>query len=159
MSQNDMKVLLLPPWKLLIRFLLVTILLLLGTAYSGMTLLTQYLNTSPEWLLGILFSVGVVFCLLNFKASRGSFICTNILKYYALFLAFICLPSFFVIEGNGYHTASAINMALMLFSFFLIKGQKYQELIQYQYNFFKDIKSSRLAIKNEITKSTRSNKI
>ena len=159
MSQSDVKYLLFPPWGLVTRFIFVTILLLLGTVYSGMTLLTQYLNTTPEWLLGILFSVGVLFCLLNFKASRGSFFCTNILKYYALFLAFICLPSFFVIEGNGYHIASAINMALMLFSFLLIKGQKYQELIQYQYNFFKDIKNSRLAIKNEITKRAHSNKV
>ena len=159
MSQNDMKVLLLPPWKLLIRFLLVTILLLLGTAYSGMTLLTQYLNTSPEWLLGILFSVGVVFCLLNFKASRGSFICTNILKYYALFLAFICLPSFFVLDGHGYHIASATNIALMLVSFYLIKGKNYQELIQYQYDFFKGIKTYRAAIDKEIAKTTPRNKV
>ena len=112
MSQNDMKVLLLPPWKLLIRFLLVTILLLLGTAYSGMTLLTQYLNTSPEWLLGILFSAGIAFCLINFKVSQGSFFCANILKFYALFLAVICLPTFIILEGNGYYIATAINIAL-----------------------------------------------
>ena len=82
--------LLFPPWKLLRRFLLVTVILLIGTVYSGMTLLTQYFDTSPEWLLGILFSVGIMFCLLNFKVSQGSFLCAKLLKYDALFLAFIC---------------------------------------------------------------------
>lgn len=73
MSKNDEVFLLFPPWKLLRRFLLVTVLLLLGTAYSGMTVLTQYFDTEPEWLLGILFSTGVAFCLINFKVSQGSF--------------------------------------------------------------------------------------
>ena len=101
--------LLFPPWKLLRRFLLVTVILLIGTVYSGMTLLTQYFDTSPEWLLGILFSVGIMFCLLNFKVSQGSFLSAKLLKYYALFLALICLPSFIILEGSGYHIATVTN--------------------------------------------------
>ncbi len=85
MFKNDEVFLLFAPWNLLRRFLLVTIILLIGTVYSGMTLLTQYFDTSPEWLLGILFSVGIMFCFFNFKVSQGSFLCAKILKYYALF--------------------------------------------------------------------------
>ncbi|MGO3785363.1 hypothetical protein NDQ71_23335 [Pseudoalteromonas sp. KG3] len=150
--------LLFPPWKLLRRFLLVTIILLLGTVYSGMTLLTQYFDASPEWLLGILFSVGIMFCLINFKVSQGSFLCANILKYYAVFLALICLPSFIILEGSSYHIATVTNIAFMLLSFYLIKGNKYQGLIKYQYNFFKDIKDARAAVEKEIAKGNKRKK-
>ena len=158
MSKNDEVFLLFPPWKLLRRFLLVTVLLLLGTVYSGMTVLTQYFDTDPEWLLGILFSAGIAFCLINFKVSQGSFFCANILKFYALFLAVICLPTFIILEGNGYYIATAINIAFMLLSFYLIKGEKYQGLIKYQYDFFKDIKDARAAVEKEMSKGNRRNK-
>ncbi|MDO6463125.1 hypothetical protein [Pseudoalteromonas carrageenovora] len=158
MSKNDEVFLLFPPWKLLRRFLLVTVLLLLGTVYSGMTVLTQYFDTDPEWLLGILFSAGIAFCLINFKVSQGSFFCANILKFYALFLAVICLPSFIILEGNGYYIATVINVAFMLLSFYLIKGEKYQGLVKYQYDFFKDIKDARAAVGKEMAKSNRRNK-
>jgi len=156
--KNDEVFLLFPPWKLLRRFLLVTVILLMGTVYSGMTLLTQYFDTSPEWLLGILFSVGIMFCLLNFKVSQGSFLCAKILKYYALFLALICLPSFIILEGSSYHIATVTNIAFMLLSFYLIKGKKYQGLIKYQYNFFKDIKDARAAVEKEMAKGNRRKK-
>ncbi|MGP5159301.1 hypothetical protein [Pseudoalteromonas prydzensis] len=158
MSNNDEVFLLFPPWKLLRRFLLVTVILLMGTVYSGMTLLTQYFDTSPEWLLGILFSVGIAFCLVNFKVSQGSFLCANILKYYAVFLALICLPSFIILEGSSYHIATVTNIAFMLLSFYLIKGNKYQGLIKYQYNFFKDIKDARAAVEKEMAKGNKKKK-
>lgn len=158
MSNNDEVFLLFPPWKLLRRFLFVTIILLLGTVYSGMTLLTQYFDTSPEWLLGILFSVGIAFCLVNFKVSQGSFYCAKILKYYALFLALICIPSFIILEGNGYHIATVTNIVFMLLSFYLIRGKKYQGLIKYQYDFFKDIKDARAAVEKEMAKGSRKRK-
>ena len=158
MFKNDEVFLLFAPWKLLRRFLLVTVLLLMGTVYSGMTLLTQYFDTSPEWLLGILFSVGIMFCLLNFKVSQGSFLCAKILKYYALFLALICLPSFIILEGSSYHIATVTNIAFMLLSFYLIKGKKYQGLIKYQYNFFKDIKDARAAVEKEMAKGNKRKK-
>ena len=158
MFKNEEVFLLFPPWKLLRRFLLVTVILLMGTVYSGMTLLTQYFDTSPEWLLGILFSVGIMFCLLNFKVSQGSFLCAKILKYYALFLALICLPSFIILEGSSYHIATVTNIAFMLLSFYLIKGKKYQGLIKYQYNFFKDIKDARAAVEKEMAKGNRRKK-
>ncbi|MBH0059391.1 hypothetical protein I6F65_20850 [Pseudoalteromonas sp. SWXJZ94C] len=158
MSKNDEVFLLFPPWKFLRRFLLVTVLLLLGTVYSGMTLLTQYFDTNPEWLLGILFSVGIAFCLINFKVSQGSYFCAKILKYYALFLAVICLPSFIILEGNGYHIATVINIAFMLLSFYLIKGEKYQGLIKYQYDFLKDIKDARAAVEKEMAKVRQRNR-
>lgn len=158
MFKNEEVFLLFPPWKLLRRFLLVTVILLIGTVYSGMTLLTQYFDTSPEWLLGILFSVGIMFCLLNFKVSQGSFLCAKLLKYYALFLALICLPSFIILEGSSYHIATVTNIAFMLLSFYLIKGNKYQGLIKYQYNFFKDIKDARAAVEKEIAKGNKRKK-
>ena len=158
MSKNDEVFLLFPPWKLLRRFLLVTVLLLLGTVYSGMTVLTQYFDTEPEWLLGILFSTGIAFCFINFRVSQGSFFCANILKLYALFLVVICMPSFIILEGNGYYIATVINIAFMLLSFYLIKGEKYQGLIKYQYDFFKDIKDARAAVEKEMAKSNRRNK-
>ncbi|GEK77658.1 hypothetical protein PAT01_29620 [Pseudoalteromonas atlantica] len=70
----------------------------------------------------------------------------------------ICLPTFIILEGNGYYIATAINVAFMLLSFYLIKGEKYQGLIKYQYDFFKDIKDARAAVEKEMAKSNRRNK-
>ncbi|MBB1329712.1 hypothetical protein H5087_10155 [Pseudoalteromonas sp. SR43-7] len=46
----------------------------------------------------------------------------------------------------------------MLLSFYLIKGEKYQGLVKYQYDFFKDIKDARAAVEKEMAKSNRRNK-
>lgn len=46
----------------------------------------------------------------------------------------------------------------MLLSFYLIKGNKYQGLIKYQYNFFKDIKDARAAVEKEMAKGNKRKK-
>lgn len=157
MSKNY-RVSIFPPWELLRSFLFVTVLLLLGTVFSGMTLLTKYFSAETEWIIGILFSVGTAFCLLNFKVSYGSHTCAKILKYYALFLALICMPVFILIDEAAYKIASAINIVLMLLAFYVIKSEKYQNLVQYQFDFFKDIKEARAAIEQEVLRNRNQNR-
>ncbi|MGK2236990.1 MAG: hypothetical protein ACI85L_002155 [Pseudomonadota bacterium] len=45
-----------------------------------------------------------------------------------------------------------------MLSFYLSKGEKYQGLVKYQYDFFKDIKDARAAVEKEMAKSNRRNK-
>lgn len=63
-----------------------------------------------------------------------------------------------ILEGSGYHIATVANIAFMLLSFYLIKGNKYQGLIKYQYNFFKDIEDARAAVEKEMAKGDKKKK-
>lgn len=154
MDNEEEKVnLLFPPWKLMGRFLLVTMILILGTAFSGGIVFKFFIQLAPEWEMGILFSIVVVFCIVNFRVTRGSFFCANILKYYALFLACINILSLLMDSDNIF---SLINTTLMLVTFFLISGKTYQKLVQYQLDFFDDIKEAKEAVEKELAMSRKS---
>ncbi len=142
-----------PPWKLMGRFLLVTMMLILGTAFSGGTVFNLYIQLTPEWEIGILFSTIVIFCIVNFRVTRGSFFCANILKYYALSLACISLPSLLI---DGFNIFVLLNVILTLTAFSLISGETYQKLVQYQLDFFDDIKEAKEAVEKEIAMLNKS---
>mgnify|MGYP007002578333 FL=1 len=137
---------LLPPIKSLICFLIVTILLILGTAFSGSTVLSGYFDLTPEWLMGSLSLVIIVFCIVNFRVTRGSFLCAKVLQYYAFFLAAVCLPAFVIVEEPNY-LFYFINIFMMLIAFYLLSGKTYRKLVQYQHDHFADIKEAREEIK------------
>lgn len=154
MKDEEEKVnLLFPPWKLMGRFLLVTMLLILGTAFSGGMVFNIYIQLTPEWEVGVLFLTIVIFCIVNFRVTRGSFICAHILKYYAIFLACINISS--LLMGND-KIFTLINTALTLIAFFLISGETYQKLVQYQLDFFDDIKEAKEAVEKEIAMLNKS---
>jgi len=94
--------LLFPPWKLMGRFLLVTMILMLTTGISFGIVVHFYIKLTPEWAVCILFLVAMTFFIINFRVTRGSFLCANILKYYALFLVFISLPAVLIGGGGTY---------------------------------------------------------
>ncbi|WDE09114.1 hypothetical protein SG34_030575 [Thalassomonas viridans] len=133
---------LLPPIKSMVCFLVVTVLLALGTAFTGSTVLSKYFNFTPEWLLGSLAFIGIIFCIINFRVTRGSFLCAKILQYYTLFLAAACLPAFVIVE-EPYYPFYFINIFLMLITFYLISSKTYWKLVQYQHDHFADIKEAR----------------
>ena len=154
MRDEEEKVnLLFPPWKLMRRFLLVTMILILGIAFSGGIVFNLYIQLTPEWEIGILFSTTVIFCIVNFRVTRGSFFCASILKYYALFLA--CISIYSLLMGSEM-IFSLINTALTFIAFFLISGKTYQKLVQYQLDFLDDIKEAREAVEKEIAMLNKS---
>ena len=154
MNNEEEKVnVLFPPWKLMGRFLLVTMILILGTAFSGGIVFNLFIPLAPEWEMGILFSIVVVFCIVNFRVTRGSFFCANILKYYALFLACLNILSLLMDSDK---TFSLINAILTLIAFFLISGKTYKKLVQYQLDFFDDIKEAKEAVEKEIAMVNKS---
>lgn len=154
-NKEELVNLLFPPWKLMRRFLVVTIMLILGTAFSGGIVFNLYLQVTPEWEMGVLFSIILVFCLVNFRVTRGSFLCAKILKYYALFLACICIPSLLMGKDSLF---SFLTVFMMLGTFYLISSKRYQQLVQYQFDFFEDIKEARAAVEKEIAMSRKSKK-
>ena len=154
MSNNEELVnLLFPPWRLMRRFLLVTMMLMLGTAFGLAISFNLYLQLTPEWEVGILFSIGLAFCLTNFRVTRGSFFCAMLLKYYALLLACVCIPSLLI---DTDYLFTFMTIFLMLSAFYLISGKTYQKFVQYQHDFFEDIKEAREAIKKELEISHKS---
>ena len=157
-NKDDEIVGLLPPKKSLACFLLVTVLLLAGTALSGNTVLQEYFSVSPKWLMGSLSVITIIFCLVNFQVSRGSFACTKVLKYYALFLAIICIPSFFIVDKPDYFKLSLGNISISLFAFYLISGKTYKKLVQYQNDFFSDIKAARETAEKILNESLKQKK-
>jgi len=146
-NQEDKVNLIFPPWKLMGTFLLVTIMLILGTAFTGGIVFNLYIQLSPEWEIGILFSIIIIFCMVNFRVTRGSFLCAKILKYYSLFLACICIPAVLIDDD---YLFSFLTIFSMLSVFYLISSSKYQKLVQYQFDFFEDIKEAKQAIEKEL---------
>jgi len=146
-NQEDKVNLFFPPWKLMGTFLLVTMMLILGTASVGSIVFHFYLQLSPEWIMGILFSITIIFCIVNFRVTRGSFLCAKILKYYSLFLACICIPSVLIID---YYIFSFITIFSMLGAFYLLSSPTYLKLVQYQFDFFEDIKEARETVEKEL---------
>lgn len=57
--------------------------------------------------------------------SYGFYMCVKILKYYVLFLVFICMFVFILIDGVIYKIVFVINIVLMLFVFYIVKSEKY----------------------------------
>lgn len=154
MSNNEELVnLLFPPWKLMRSFLSVTIMLMLGTAFGLAISFNLYLKLTPEWEVGIIFLTGFAFCFTNFRVTRGSFFCAMLLKYYALLLTCVCIPALLI---DTDYLFSFVTMLLMLFAFYLISGKTYQKFVQYQFDFFEDIKEAREAIKKELEMSHKS---
>ena len=147
-SSDDEIVGLLPPIKSMTSFLVVTVLVALATAFSGGIAFHTYLDLTPEWVVGVLSLVTLLFSFINFRITRGSFLCVNILQYYALFLAAVCMPSFLHIDTSAQCFLSFISISIALLAYYLISRKNYQNLVQYQKEHFADIKAAR----EEITK-------
>jgi len=150
MKEEEKGSLLFLPWRLMGRFLLVTMMLTAGTAFSGITIFSFYLELTLKWQMGILFLTIGVFCIVNFRVTQGSFLCANILKYYALILACVCIPSLLLEQD---YLFTLFTVFLMLSAFYLISGETYQKLVQYQYDFFEDIKEAREIVEKEMEKA------
>jgi len=140
---------LLPPMKLMGRFLLVTMLLTIGSATSSIIVFEQYFNVSPGLMFALLGIISVIFCLVNFRVTRGSFFCAKLLQYYSLFLAAVCLPAFILVD-DPYYLFYFINIFMMLITFYLITGNAYWEFVKYQHEHFADIKEAREEIEKII---------
>jgi len=151
-NEEEKGSLLFPPWRLMGRFLLVTMMLILGTAFSGGIIFNFYLELTAKWQVGILFSTSGVFCIVNFRVTRGSFFCANILKYYALILACVCIPALLIDQD---YLFTLFTVFLMLSAFYLISGKTYQKLVQYQYDFFEDIKEAREIVEKEMERANK----
>jgi len=152
MKEEEKGSLLFPPWRLMGRFLLVTMMLIAGTAFSGITIFSFYLDLTLKWQMGILFLTIGVFCIVNFRVTRGSFLCANILKYYALILACVCIPALLIEQD---YLFTLFTVFLMLSVFYLISGETYQKLVQYQHDFFEDIKEVREIVEKEMEKALK----
>ena len=150
-DKEELGSLLFPPWRLMRRFLFVTMLLMIGTGTAVGIVFNIYIQVRPEWEVGSLLPLTILFCLLNFRVTRGSFICAKILKYYAFCLACICLPALFFMKG-GYagYILNFISIFALFTAFYLISGKTYQKLVQYQYEFFEDIKEVKETIAKEL---------
>jgi len=151
-NEEEKGSLLFPPWRLMGRFLLVTMMLIAGTAFSGITIFSYYLELTLKWQMGILFSTSGVFCIVNFRVTRGSFFCANILKYYALILACVCIPALLIDQD---YLFTLFTVFLMLSAFYLISGETYQKLVQYQHDFFEDIKEAREIVEKEMERANK----
>ena len=109
-------------------------------------------------MVGILFSASILFCLVNFQVTRGSFLCAKVLKYYAIGLALICLPSLFIVDSSGKLYFSIINLMLLLRASYLISEKKYQNLIQFQKDFFDDLNEAKMAVEREMNQKPKQRK-
>jgi len=151
MSSPKNKVgLLFPPLKLLLTFLLVTILVITGTAFSGGIVFNFYIQTSPIWEISMLTVAILAFCIVNFRITRGSFLCLILLKYYVLFLVFLGIPAL-IIEVDNIFTL--ITLVLMASTYCIISSKTYRQFVQYQHEFFQDVREAHEAMQRELLKN------
>ena len=126
-----------PRKRLVASFVVVTMMMVFGTAFSVITVLDIYFEFEPEVAEDVLVFVSAIFCLVNFPVTRGSFLCAKILRYYSLALALICLPALILVDNGTYQVFSAANLAIFFGAgaFYLMGRGAYQEFVQNRYDF------------------------
>ncbi|MBL4606488.1 MAG: hypothetical protein JKY01_01495, partial [Pseudomonadales bacterium] len=122
-----------------------TMLIIFSTAISITIVFNVYFNVSAAKVEGILLFASILFSLINIQVTRGSFLCASILKYYTLALALISAPALFLGESLSAQVFYLMNMASLLGAFFLIRGETYQEYVEFRNTLFADIKEAREA--------------
>ena len=155
-----------PRKRLVISFLVVTMMLTFGTGLSVITVCNIYIEPEPKTVFGALMFASIIFCLLNFQVTRGSFVCAKVLRYYSVALALICIPTLFLADIDIEQIYSVANIVMLFGAFCLMGGKTYQEFVRYQCNFFADIKEAReevekemVTIKNEKNRSSKQGKV
>ncbi|WP_281555871.1 hypothetical protein [Thalassomonas sp. RHCl1] len=141
---------LLPPRKNIGLFLLVTMLLIIGTGMSVSVMSNSYCKLSPQWSLSLLAALVIFFSITNFRVIKGSFLGAKVLKYYSITLTVICLPAIFLQNSTAALIFCFINISLLFSAIYLISGKKYLAFVQYQQDFFTDIKEAKEAVEKEL---------
>lgn len=148
-----------PRKRLVVNFLVVTMMLVFGTAFSVITVCNIYFEAAPETEIIVGWLMIIIFGLLNVQVTRGSFLCAKILRYYALALALICAPALFLADNGVDQIYSTANMTILFGAFYLMGGTIYQELVQYKHDQFADMREVRDAIEKEMKRSSRQGKM
>ncbi|PIW60316.1 hypothetical protein [Shewanella sp. CG12_big_fil_rev_8_21_14_0_65_47_15] len=147
-----------PPKRLIAVFLVVTMLLTLGTAMSCITVFSIHLDLGPEWMVGIISFIVILFSMINFGVTRGSFVCWKVLEYYALLLSLISIPSLLMAKTAYLLMFFAINSLMLFSAFYLIRSHSYKKLVQYQFNHFSDVKEVKEAVEEEMKRNRKRQK-
>ncbi|AVT46310.1 MULTISPECIES: hypothetical protein [Shewanella] len=147
-----------PTKKWIAVFLVVTMLLTLATAISCITVFSMHLDVGPEWMVGILSFMAILFSMINFGVTRGSFVCWKVLEYYALLLSIISIPSLLMAKTADLLMFFSINSLMLFSAFYLIRSHSYQKLVQYQFDHFSDIKEAKEAVEEEMKRNRKRQK-
>ncbi|MBV1871017.1 MAG: hypothetical protein KUG83_00590 [Gammaproteobacteria bacterium] len=147
-----------PKKQQMVSFLAVTMMLISGTALSDIVVYKVYFKASPGAMIITGWLMVVIFSLLNFKVTRGSFLCARILRFYALALAMICLPGLFLAETMVERIICYSGVVVLFGAFYLIGGKTYQEMVQNRYDFCAEMMALRAAIEKEMERSASQGK-
>ncbi|PIW62578.1 hypothetical protein [Shewanella sp. CG12_big_fil_rev_8_21_14_0_65_47_15] len=151
-AKNEEMVSFFPKKQAMIVFLIVTLLLLIGTGMSVTIVLNTYYKLSAEWSLAILMVLSLLFSFINFKVTRGSFSCANLLKYYTVLLVLIGIPAVLLQDTFAKQLFCLFNLAVLIATFFLVKSKIYHAYIQHQFDLINDIKEAQAIIEKEINR-------
>lgn len=147
-----------PSKRLMASFLVVTMMLIFGAAQSLIIVFQIYFKASPGAMIITGWLIIIIFILLNFKVTRGSFLCARILRFYALALAMICLPGLFLAETMVERIICYSGVVVLFGAFYLIGGKTYQEMVQNRYDFCAEMMALRAAIEKEMERSASQGK-
>ena len=140
-------------------FLSVTLstMLLSGTAIGSINIILLFFSFSIESRgvisMSALLLLGLIFCIINFNITRGSFRCVVYLKIYILFLIFLSLFTIYTYNPFfeiGKTIFNLIQISIGLLSFYLVSSKNYVEMVRVRYDNF--IFFKKLYEKNEIEK-------
>ena len=147
-----------PKKQQMVSFLATTMMLIFGTTFSVIIIYQVYFKASPGAMMITGWLMIVIFSLLNFKVTRGSFLCAKILRFYALTLAIISLPGLFLAETMDEIMICFSSVVLLFGVFYLIGGKTYQEMVQNRYDFYIAMIDLRAVIEKEMERSSSQGK-
>ncbi|MDO6683865.1 MULTISPECIES: hypothetical protein [unclassified Agarivorans] len=146
-----------PPLASTLCFLLVTLLTMIffGSSMGNWGML----DIAPElvWGVGAIFMV--IFCVINFRITRGSFRCKKLLQLYVLTVIIVSLPLWLTYDPFEDKVRALLQVFTLVCGLLVLKltsSKTYQAFIQFQYDAQQSLKAVKLEVEQEIQEILKS---
>lgn len=146
-----------PPLASTFCFLLVTLLsmIFLGSSMGNWGML----DIAPELVWGIGAISMLIFCVINFRITRGSFSCRKLLQLYVLTVIILSLPLWLTydpFEDKVRALLQVFTLVCGLLVLKLISSKTYLAFIQFQHDAQQSLKAAKLEVEQEIQEILKS---
>ncbi|WP_303509263.1 hypothetical protein [Agarivorans sp. 1_MG-2023] len=146
-----------PPLASTLCFLLVTLLTMIffGSSMGNWGML----NIAPELVWGVGAILMVIFCVINFRITRGSFRCKRLLQLYVLTVIIVSLPLWLTYDPFADKVRSLLQVFTLVCGLLVLKltsSKTYLAFIQFQYDAQQSLKAAKLEVEQEMQKILKS---
>ena len=140
-----------PPLASTLCFLLVTLLMMI---FFGFTMGSWgMLDIAPELIVGAGAIFMVIFCVINFRITRGSFRCKKLLQLYVLTVIVLSLSLWLTYDPFEDKVQALLQVFTLVCGLLVLKltsSKTYQALIQFQHDAQQSLKAAKLEVEQEM---------